>query len=416
MSAPMSQSDAFSLDMLREPVYRANPYPLYARMREAAPVHYVPFGNGGTGTWLLTRYADVRMVLVDPRFSAQRFAPSLDWMPEELQATLGQALLAIGHQLLFIDPPEHTRLRGLVNHAFLPRVIEAMRPHIREIVDGLLDSVAAKGGMDVMADIAVPLPTTVICEMLGIPLADREQMARWTQDFGAILGGAQLTLETALAALQGIADMMSYLRGIYQNHQAHPRDDLMQAFITAEEHGQTLSEEEILANLVLLFAAGHGTTTHLIGNGLLALLRHPDQMERLRAEPALMPNAVNELLRFDGPVQFTDRRTREEMTIAGQAIPAGANVTVILGAANHDPAQFPHPDDLDLARPEANKLLSFGYGPHFCLGAPLARLEASIVFGALLERFSHLTLLSDDLSYDPSLVFRGLLALPVALA
>lgn len=413
---PMSpQPGELSLDVLYQPEVRANPYPFYAWLREAEPLHYEPLGADGRGMWVLTRYNDVRTVLSDPRFGAEQFSLPVDWMPDDLEPTLGAAAQAIGLQLLFTNPPEHTRLRSIMNHAFVPRMIEAIRPHTREIVDRILDEVEPRGEVDMMQALAGHLPVTVICEMLGVPLEDSEQLRLWSRDFGVLIAGAEMTVEMVLSALQGVADMTQYLRRIYKEHQSAPRDDLMQAFITAEEHGQTLTEDEILANLVMLFAAGYGSTSHLIGNGLLALLRNPDQFERLRAESALMPNAVNELLRYDSPVQLIDRRATQEIIIDGHTILAGSNVTLLLGAANRDPSQFPDPDRLDITRPDVGKSVAFGYGPRFCIGAPLARLEAGIAFAALLERFPHMRLLTNEFEYEPGLVFRGVLSLPVAL-
>jgi cytochrome P450 len=404
-----AENRALSLARLRDPDVLPNPYPFYAQMREADPVHWDDEANG---VWVLTHHADVVGALRDPRFSAQRFTPTTDWMPDELRARLGPALTALSRQLLFIDPPDHTRLRNLANRAFVPRVVEAMRPHIREIVTGLLDEIAPHGQMDVIGEFAFPLPVTVIAEMLGVPPADRDQLGKWTHDFGTVLDGGDLTFESILAALSGVAELMDYLRGILQEHKARPRDDLMQAFLAAEERGDTLSEDEVLANLVLLLAAGHGTTTHLIGNGLLALLRHPDQLALLREDPTRVPTAVVELLRYDGPVQLTSRTATADLTIAGKHIQQGQQVVTILGAANRDPAVFPDPDLLDLTRHE-NHHVAFGHGIHYCLGAPLARVEAEIAFPALLERFPTLRLATKEPEWVPSAVFRGLTALPV---
>nr|MBF6590697.1 cytochrome P450 [Ktedonobacterales bacterium] len=227
-----------------------------------------------------------------------------------------------------------------------------------------------------------------------------------------VLDGGDLTFESILQALQGVSELMNYLRGILEQHKTQPRDDLMGAFLDAEERGDTLSEEEVLSNLVLLLAAGHGTTTHLIGNGLLALLRHPDQLAAVRDHPTKVPAAVLELLRYDGPVQMTSRAATEDLEISGQRIPKGQEVVMVLGAANHDPAVFPDPDRLDVTRAE-NRNVAFGHGIHYCLGAPLARVEAEIAFPALLARFPHLRLATETPAWAPSVVFRGLLALPV---
>lgn len=410
--------EALSLTNLSDPAVRADPYPFYARLREAAPVHWDPVAGAGGG-WVLTRHADVLALLRDPRMTATRLnMPSTaDWLPDEMRSAAEQVFRAMPHQLLFLDPPDHTRLRGLVNKAFTPRLVEAMRPRITALVTELLDAAEAAGGMEVIADFAYPLPAIVIAELLGVPPEDRHQFIRWSEDFGGFLDGSNLTFEQAMAALQGVSDFMDYFRGIIARRGSAPRDDLLQALLVARERDDVLSEDELLANLVLLLAAGHGTTTHLIGNGLLALLRHPEELRRLADDPTLAVTAVPELLRYDSPVQLTGRTAREALTIGGQEIAAGEHVTVLLGAANHDPAQFPDPDRLDVGRSET-RLLSFGYGIHFCLGAPLARLEGELALPALARRFPHIHLASgaaDALEFAPSIVFRGLRALTVKL-
>jgi cytochrome P450 len=419
MAHPASVDDeALGLKRLLDPDVRADPYPFYARLREAAPIHRDAAGGVAVG-WVLTRHADVLALLRDPRVSADRLQepPSGDWMPEDLRRAAAQVFRALPHQLLFLDPPDHTRLRGLVNKAFTPRLVEAMRPRVSALATELLDAVADAGKMDVIADLAYPLPAIVIAEMLGVPPEDRTQFIKWAEDFGGFLDSSSLTFEEALLALQGVSDFMDYFRRIIERRVIEPRDDLLQALLVARERDEALSEDELLANLVLLLAAGHGTTTHLIGNGMLALLRNRDQWQRLVEEPEIATTAVPELLRYDSPVQLTGRTAREPLTISGQEIAAGEHVTVLLGAANRDPAQFPDPDRLDIGRAEARHL-SFGYGIHFCLGAPLARLEAEVALPAVAHRFPNLHLApgaADSLQYAPSIVFRGLRSLPVEL-
>ncbi len=393
------------------PEYIANPYSLYKQLRMEDPVLW----DEGARGWVLTGYTAVVATLRDPRLSAERFMMDTSWVPEELRETLEPPIHALTRQMLFLDPPDHTRLRSLVAKAFTPRVVEAMRPHIQQIVDDLLDAVQASGRMDVMKDFAYPLPAIVIAEMLGVPPADRDRFTKWTQTFGRLLDGGDFTLEGLFQALNGIAEFMEYFRQIIRQRSVAPRDDLMQAMINAEERGDVLSEEELLGNCVLLLAAGHGTTTHLIGNGMLALLQHPGQLQQLRDDPSLISSAVEELLRYDSPVQMTSRRTKEDLVIGGKHISAGQEVLMCLGAANRDPAQFPDPDQLNLRRRE-NRHLSFGYGIHFCLGAPLARVEAEIAFNTLLRRFQELRLETGILEWGPSLVFRGLRELPIAFA
>ena len=275
-------ADNLSLTALRDPALRANPYPFYERLRSHAPVHW-DAAAGMDGGWVLTHHADVMAALRDPRVSAERLEPpqDADWLPPEYREAARQVFRAMPHQILFLDPPDHTRLRGLVSNAFTPRLVEALRPRIVNLANELLDPVQEAGQMDVIASLAYPLPAIVIAELLGVPKEDREQFIRWSADFGGFLDGSTLTAQEALLALQGVADFMEYFRGIIAARRSAPRDDLLQALLTARERDDVLTEDELLANLVLLLAAGHGTTTHLIGNGLLALLRHPEQYQRL---------------------------------------------------------------------------------------------------------------------------------------
>jgi cytochrome P450 len=412
-------ADNLSLTALQDPTLRANPYPFYERLRSNAPVHW-DAGMGVGGGWVLTRHADVMAALRDPRVSAERLEPpeGTDWLPPEYREAARQVFRAMPHQLLFLEPPDHTRLRGLVSKAFTPRLVEAWRPRIVQLANELLDPVQEAGWMDVIASLAYPLPAIVIAELLGVPTEDREQFIRWSADFGGFLDSSTLTPEEALSALQGVADFMEYFRGIIAGRLSTPREDLLQALLTARERDDALTEDELLANLVLLLAAGHGTTTHLIGNGLLALLRHPEQYQRLCENNGLIATAVAELLRFDSPVQLTGRQVREDIIIGGITLSAGQHFTAILGAANRDPDQFPDPDRLDVGRAE-NRQLSFGFGIHFCLGAPLAKLEAEIALSAVTRRLPQLRLADNAeiaLEWQPSIVFRGLKSLPVVCA
>ena len=407
---PTQNERRLSLRQAVQEEYLANPYPLYLQIREVDPV----FWDEEEGGWVLTSHADVMAYLRDQRFSAQRMNIDTGWIPEELKASLEPPISALTRQMLFLDPPDHTRLRGLVSRAFTPRMVEKLRPRIRQLVDELLAPAQARGEMEVISEFAYPLPAIVIAEMLGVPPEDRERFTQWTSDFGLLLdgGGGELTFEQVVQALQGVNEFMEYFREIIRQQREKPRDNLLQAMQQAEEQGDMLSEEELLGNCVLLLAAGHGTTTHLIGNGLLALLRNPEQMELLRADATLLPAAVAELLRYDSPVQLTSRLATEKLSIRGKEIEAGQEVLFCLGAANHDPAQFAQPDTLDLRRQE-NRYLSFGQGIHFCLGAPLARVEAEIAFGAFLQKFARPRLATETIEHFPSLVFRGLTALPL---
>ena len=316
--------------------------------------------------------------------------------------------------MLFRDPPDHTRLRALVSRAFTPRVVEAMRPHIQEIVDGLLDRVQGARGMDVIEDLAYPLPVTVICEMLGVPTADQDVFKQWSADIARSLDAAILPAGSdVITRGQEAGDALrEYFRSLIAVRRKQPRPDLLSALIAAEEQGDKLSEPELLATCSLLLIAGHETTVNLIGNGLFALLRHPAELQALTDDPALIQTGVEELLRFDGPVQRTGRMTMADVEIGGRQIPKGSIVAAVIGAANRDPAHFPDPDRLDVSRQE-NRHIAFGFGIHFCLGAPLARIEGQVAIGTLLRRWRALKLVSDTPEWRESSVLRGLKTLPV---
>ena len=386
------------------PEFHADPYPFYRRLREEDPVHQSPLG-----IWVLTRYDDALMVLRDPRFGREGIAEL-----QEARLGAGSVRPANTRDMLFRDPPDHTRLRALVSRAFTPRVVEAMRPHIQEIVDGLLDRVEGARGMDVIEELAYPLPVTVICEMLGVPTADQDVFKQWSADIARSLDAAILPAgsEVITRGQEAGDAIRDYFRSLIAGRRKQPRQDLLSALIAAEEQGDKLSEPELVATCVLLLIAGHETTVNLIGNGVLALLRHPAELRALADDPALIQTGVEELLRFDGPVQRTGRMTNADVEIGGRPIPKGSIVAAVIGAANRDPAHFPDPDRLDVARRE-NRHIAFGFGIHFCLGAPLARIEGQVAIGTLLRRWRTLKLVSDTPEWRESSVLRGLKTLPV---
>jgi cytochrome P450 len=316
--------------------------------------------------------------------------------------------------MLFRDPPDHTRLRALVSRAFTSSVVEGMRRHIRRVVDGLLDRVQDAGRMDVIADLAYPMPVRVICGMLGVPLGDQEAIREWSADLGRSLDAIGLTtgVEVLERGRAGQRAMSDYFRRLAAERRRRPTDDLLSHLIAAEEAGDHLTEDEVIGTCVLLLFAGHDTTMNLLGNGILALLRAPQEFERLKADPGLIGSAVEELLRYDSPVQRTGRFTRAPVEMGGRMIPEGAIVVVVIGAANRDPAQFPNPDRLDVGRAD-NRHIAFGYGIHYCLGAPLARVEAQIALGAVIDRLGDLALADLEPEWRESQVLRGLKALPV---
>jgi cytochrome P450 len=405
--------DPFSLEHLIEPEHHANPYRFYHHLRASDPIH-----RDEQYGWVLSRHADVVAALRNPHMSAERARLGKVEIPEHVRELVAPALRAFMRQMLFLDPPDHTRLRSLVNKAFTPRAVEAMRQQVQVIVDELLDEIAASGTTaDMINQFAYPLPVVVIAQMMGVPRADHAQFTAWTAELGALIGGTALTPERAPQALGSVLQMMAYFRQIIEDHRAHPRDDLLQALIDAEDRGDVLSEDELLGNCMLLLAAGHGTTTHLIGNGLAALFRHPDQWARLVARPELAASAVTEILRYDGTVQMTSRIAREPVTIGGRQIEAGENIVTVLAAANRDPAQFPDPDRLDLTRAE-NRHVAFGHGIHYCVGAPLAQIEGQVALENIARRLPHLrcAIPLDELDWTPGVTFRGLSTLPVEIA
>lgn len=403
------RSSALGIAALAHPVIQADPYAYYRRLREADPV----LRDEEMRVWILTRHAQVGAILRDPRFSAARIEAEMKGLVEAGLAPIRPLYEFLGDMMLFSDPPKHTRLRRLVNKAFTPRVIEGMRGSIQRIVDRLLDGVATTGRMDVIRDLAYPLPTAIIAEMLGVPVEDRDRFKKWSDDFAVFLGTFQPDEHQMTQALRSVREISEYFRGTVAELRRVPRDNLLSALARAEDEGDALGEQELLSNALLLLAAGHETTTNLIGNGLLALLQHPDQAQRLREQPGLIESAVEECLRFSSPVQLTTRVVLEDLELGGKQVWHNQYVVLLLGAANRDPAQFRDPDRFDIGRGD-NRHVSFGLGPHFCLGAPLARLEAQIAIGTILRRLPNLRLEPGRLEWQPTPTFRGLRALPVS--
>lgn len=390
-----------------------NPFAIYSLLRTVRPVMRMPVqGYSGPGVWFLTRYEDVHDALRDPRFSADRMrAPIIRENIERLPAFIRQTSQN-ARSMLNMDPPDHTRVRKLVNKAFTPRRIAGLRDHIELIVEELLAPVMKAGQMDVIDTLAAPLPAIVIAELLGVPSEDHRQFKSWAAELVAGLGQPALSSGRASTA-PAMQKLFGYLTEIIAARRKEPRDDLISAMVLAQEEEDALSDNELLATSNLLLIAGHETTTNLIGNGLLALLREPDELERLRGDLRLLPTAIEELLRYDGPVQATIRVAREDLEIGGHPIEEGSLVLVGIGAANHDPAVFHEPERLDVGR-DPNPHLAFGFGAHFCLGAPLARLEGEIALRVLLERFPDMTLATEAPEFRSNPVLRGLVSLPVS--
>ena len=394
-----------SLYHLLDPEVLANPYPLYQRLRREDPVHWDPYLHA----WVVTRYADVLTVF--QRFSAQR-TPT----PEQLTA-LGLASLAplaqvMVRQMLFLDPPAHARVRGLASQAFTPRRVERLRSHIQDITHSLLDAVQDKGQMEMIADLARPLPAIVTAELLGVPISDWRQLTAWSADFAQVLGNFQHNPERAPQVLRSLGEMTAYFQAAVAQQRVHPREGLIGALLTAEVDGDRLSEEEVVANTIVTMVGGQETTTNLIGNGILTLLRHPEELERLREDLLLLPPAVEELLRYESPSQHTARLAPEDVVLGGRLIGKRQAVIAVMGAANRDPERFAEPDRLDLGRQD-NRHVAFAWAAHFCFGAPLARIEGQVALEAVLRRMPGLRLAGGPLQWRENLGLRGLTALPV---
>jgi cytochrome P450 PksS len=388
--------------------FKVNPFPLLARLRASEPVYRTTLPDK-TVVWLLTRYDDVAALLRDERFTKHRRSALTDEQLRKLPWT-PPMFRPLEQNMLDLDPPDHTRLRSLVHKAFTPGLVEQMRSRTQALADELLDRVVPAGEMDLISQFALPLPMTIITEILGVPKKDHDKFHRWSQ---AVVS---LTSPTpTLSVLPRVWKFIRYLRQFFKLRRRDPHDDLVSALIKAEESGDRLNEDELLAMVFLLLIAGHETTVNLIGNGTLALLENPNQMSRLQGEPALVKPAVEELLRYTAPVfTTTERYALENTTIRDVTIPRGEMTLGVIGSANHDETVFENPDELQITR-DPNRHLSFGQGIHFCLGAPLARMEAQIAFTALLKRLPDLRLKSpvDSLRWRPSIFLRGLTSLPV---
>lgn len=403
----MSTTATLGFDV-RDPAFLANPYPVFDHLRAIAPVWKAPFGR-----CFLTRYDDCNLLLRDRRFGkdyadgdalVRRFGPTALQEP---------AVVEMSHMMLMRDPPDHTRLRGLVTKAFTARRIEAQRERVREMADGLLDKVVTLGRMDAIQDLAFPLPVMVICELLGVPDADRDHFVKGSVSGGGLLNPTPPTRAELDSANRSSQASGLYFESLFEKRRREPADDLITQLVQAEEAGDRLTTAELRANVNLLFAAGHETTVNLIGNGLLSLLRQPEQWRILRDDPSMIPNAVEEILRFESPVQAVSRVVAEPVELHGVGLERHDFVVALIGAANRDPAMFENANRLDVTRKNLTPL-SFGGGIHFCLGAQLARIEAAEVFEAVLRRLPDLRLAEPDRTHwRSSFVLRGLTELPV---
>jgi hypothetical protein len=401
-----TSAPALSLYQLLDPEVLANPYPLYRRLRETAPVYWDPYLH----VWVVTRYEDVITVL--HRFSANR-TPTPEHFAAMGMSELGPIAQMMTKQMLFMDAPAHTRLRTLASMAFTPARVEALRNHIRDILDRLLTPLVRRGSMDVIGDLAAPLPAIVTAEMLGVPVSDCDRLKAWSADFAEVLGNFQHNPDRATRTLKCVEEMTSYFRDAVREQRAQPRDGLINSFLTAEIDGDRLTEEEIIANCIVTMVGGQETTTNLIGNGVLSLIRNPDQLQKLSDDLSLVPAAVEELLRYESPSQQTARICPEDTELGGQSIRKGQAVIAVMAAGNRDPERFADPDRLDLARAD-NRHLAFGWASHFCFGAALARIEGQLTFEALARRTTNLALKAEaPVVWRENLGLRGLAALHV---
>lgn len=386
----------------------ANPYPFYDRLRTEDPVHW----SERFGCWLLTRYADVSMALRDTRLSANRTGVFMKQLPDGMRQSLQPLRDHLATWMSHSDPPDHTRIRALVSKAFTPGMVESMRGHIQEIVTELLDGVRDKREIDIIGDIAYPLPAAVISDMLGVPPDGREPFRQWAEDIMAFTGGGALALAgIAQKAQKSLFAMYDYFGRLIRERRRQPQNDLISALTRIEEEGDRLTEEDLLGLCDQLLTAGHDTTRNLIGNGMLALLENESELRKLREDSFLIPPAVEELLRFDSPLQRQTRVAKEDFDLHGNTIRKGQPILSMLGAANRDPSRFTDPNRLDISR-RNNGHLAFGSGIHYCLGAPLSRLEGQIAFSLIVERLPNIRLANPVQQWRENMSVRGLVSLP----
>ncbi len=396
-------------DDLLSPENLRNPHPLFGRMRRERPVHW----NSRYRAWIVTRHADVLRGLRDPGLSSDRVGALLQ---TAAPGTAGrQALELLSGWMVFKDPPDHTRLRKLVSKSFTSRAVTHIQDRIDGIVGELLDRCEAKGRFDLVEDIAFPLPTMVIAELLGAPVSDRERFRTWSDEISPIVFGSFDAASRRTAAEGAILNFADYFSHLVRRYEANPCDNLVSALIEARDSRDALSHDEVIATCMLLLFAGHETTTNLIGNGAYHLLSHPEQLRRLKTDPALAALAVEESLRFDGPSKIVVRLAAQRLEYGDAVFEPGQRVFLVQASANRDDEVFANPDEFDIGR-SPNPHIGFGFGIHFCLGAPLARSEAHAVFASLFKRFPSLSLVQDEVAWEPVLLSRGILSLPVTFS
>jgi pimeloyl-[acyl-carrier protein] synthase len=398
-------NENLSLLRLLDPGVSADPYVLYRALREHDPVHWDPYMHA----WVVTSYAEVINVLMN--YSADR-APAAAYLDHLGLSFMKPFADMMRKQMLFMDPPMHARLRGICSAAFTPRRVESMRHVIEDVANGLLDKVIAVGKMDMLADFANPFPAIVTATMLGVPTKDHKQLSAWVIDLAEVLGNFQHHPDRVAEIVRSLADFKNYVAERMAEERRQPTNGLIYALMTSEVDGQRLTDEEVIVNTIITLIGGHETTTNLIASGFLTLLGDPAAFAQLRDHPEITASAVEELLRFESPVQHTARIAPDDMQLSGKTIKKGSRVVAGLAAANRDPHRFPDPDRLDLARPD-NRHLAFGWAAHFCFGAPLARMEGHIAFSTLMRRLQNPTLLSEKLEWRENAGLRGLTTLQI---
>jgi len=407
---PSAQS-TFAKKVLFSEGFQQNPYPAYQRFLEEGPIHYIDWGNG---MWAAFSYAECTAILKDPRFSAKRTGAFLLALPEEQRSQFTELAHLLSLWMLFIDAPAHSRLRKLMNKGFSPAVVESLRPQIEAIVDRMLEPLRRASEAELMHEIAHPLPVRVIAEMLGIPDTMQEQLVEWSNAIATFFGSPRRTLEQIRSAQQAALALTKYFREVVPKRRQQKGDDLISLLLKIEEDGEVLTEEELYAQCVMLLFGGHETTRNLIGNGMYTLLRHPEESSKLREHAGMIRTAVEELLRYESPVQNTARIAKEEMDIGDVRLHQGDVIGVMLGSANRDPQQFQEPGRLDLSRLN-NAHLAFGAGPHFCIGNQLARLEAQVAILKMVQEFPRMRSTGKPPEWAPNFSLRGLKDLPVSL-
>ena len=398
-----------------DPLWASDPFPLYADLRERAPIH-----RNDLGFWVVAKHADCLAILRDRRASSDSLNVAVERMPAGFRTPIPEgdpmaAMMIEMRPFLFRDPPDHTRLRSLVSKAFTPKVVESMRTGTERVVDELLDAALDAGRVDLLEAFAYPLPVRVICDLLGVPLEDQERFKVWSNALARGLDPDFLLTDEVIAARGEAAFQFSqYFFELLADRRRHPGDDLLSRLAQAEDGGTVLNEAEMLSTCILLLVAGHETTVNLIAGGTLALLEHPDQLERFRSDPAVQRTAIEEMLRFVSPVQLTGRALTEDCEFGGVEFAAGDFAMLLLASGNRDPDQFEDPERFDVTR-SPNNHLGFGFGIHHCLGAPLARMEAQVALAALVRRAPDLALSGDGVTYKHNVVLRGMEALPVTM-